>query len=151
MKFSTKARYGLRAMLELALEYKHGGPVSVKTIAERQEISEAYLEQLMSFLTRRGLAKSIRGVQGGYLLAKDPAKIKVGDVIRAVEGPIVPVECVNKEEPLDCKRWDKCVSRIVWEKVRDVVDQALDSLTLQDLCDELAIKDSSIREHLYSI
>lgn len=151
MKFSTKARYGLRAMLELALEYKQGAPVSVKNIAERQEISEAYLEQLMSFLTRRGLAKSIRGVQGGYLLAKDPARIKVGDVIRAVEGPIVPVECVNKEDPLDCKRWDKCVSRIVWEKVRDVVDQALDSLTLQDLCDELAKKDSPLHEHLYNI
>jgi len=136
MKFSTKARYGLRAMVELAMNYNQG-PLSVKIISERQEISEAYLEQLMSYLTRRGLAKSIRGVQGGYLLAKDPAKIKVGDVIRALEGPIVPVECVNKLDPMECGRADICVSKIVWEKVRDVLEEALDSLTLQDLHDEL--------------
>ncbi len=136
MKFSTKARYGLRAMVELALNYNEG-PLSVKVISERQELSEAYLEQLMSLLARRGLAKSVRGVQGGYHLAKDPDKIKVGDVIRALEGPIVPVDCVNEQDPLNCKRADICVSRIVWERVRDVLNEALDSLTLQDLCNEL--------------
>lgn len=136
MKFSTKARYGLRAMVELAL-HQNQGPLSVKIISERQEISEAYLEQLMSYLTRRGLAKSVRGVQGGYLVAKEPNKIKVGDVIRALEGPIVPVDCVSKQDPWDCKRSESCVSKIVWEKVRDVLDEALDSLTLQDLCNEL--------------
>lgn len=137
MKFSTKARYGLRAMVELALN-DNQSPLSVKLISERQEISEAYLEQLMSSLTRRGLAKSVRGVQGGYLLAKDPSKIKVGDVIRALEGPIVPVDCVSKQDPWECKRSDVCVSKIVWTKVRDVLDEALDSLTLQDLCSELS-------------
>lgn len=136
MKFSTKARYGLRAMVEIALN-KNQSPISVKIISERQEISEAYLEQIMSSLTKRGLAKSVRGVQGGYLLAKDPGKIKVGDVIRALEGPIVPVDCVSKQDPMECKRSEFCVSRIVWEKVRDVIDEALDSLTLQDLCNEL--------------
>ena len=139
MKFSTKSRYGLRAMIELAVHYNEG-PISVKAIAESQEISEAYLEQLMSVLTRRNLAKSIRGSQGGYLLSRDPAKIKVGDIIRALEGPIVPVECVNREDPIECNRFDKCVSRIVWERVRDVVDEALDSLTLQNLKDELTAK-----------
>lgn len=136
MRFSTKARYGLRAMVEISLNHNQG-PLSVKIISERQEISESYLEQIMSSLTRRGLAKSIRGVHGGYLLAKDPDKIKVGDVIRALEGPIAPVDCVSKQNPLDCKRAEFCVSKIVWEKVRDVIDEALDSLTLQDLCNEL--------------
>lgn len=136
MKFSTRARYGLRAMIELALRYNQG-PVSVKTISEQQEISEAYLEQIMSVLTRRGLAKSLRGVQGGYLLARDPSRIKVGDVIEAMEGPVVPVECVSKEDPIECARYGKCVSRIVWERVRDVVEEALDSITLQNLIDEL--------------
>lgn len=145
MKFSTKARYGVRAMIELALHYNEG-PISVKAIAESQEISEAYLEQLMSVLTRRNLTKSIRGAQGGYLLARDPAKIKVGDVIRALEGPIVPVECVNREDPIECSRFEKCVSRIIWERVRDVVDNALDSLTLQDLKNELAAREQSLKE-----
>jgi Rrf2 family protein len=140
MKFSTKARYGLRAMVELAIHYNEG-PISVKTIAENQEISEAYLEQLMSNLTRRNLAKSIRGAQGGYLISKDPAKIKVGDVIRALDGPVVPVECVNPEDPIECDRFNKCVSKIVWERVRNVVDEALDSFTLQDLKNELIAKE----------
>lgn len=136
MKFSTKARYGLRAMVELALAYNQG-PISVKNIAEHQDISEAYLEQLMSFLTNRGLAKSIRGVQGGYIITKDPSTIKVGDIIRALEGPIAPVDCVNRTDPYECDRFSKCVSRKVWERVRDVIEEALDSLTLQDLKDEL--------------
>ena len=140
MKFSTKSRYGLRAMIELALHHNEG-PVSVKTIAESQEISEAYLEQLMSNLTKSSLAKSVRGAQGGYLLSRDPSTIKVGDIIRALEGPLVPVECVNPEYPIECDRFDFCVSRIVWERVRDVVNDALDSLTLQDLKNELLERD----------
>lgn len=147
MKFSTKARYGLRAMVELALHYNHG-PISVKNIAEHQEISEAYLEHLMSLLTNRGLTKSIRGVQGGYLLARDPSKIKVGDVIRALEGPIVPVDCVNRVDPIECNRYDKCVSKIVWERVRDVMEEVLDSLTLQNLKDELLNGNQSIIEDI---
>jgi len=123
-------------MIELALHYNEG-PVSVKTIAENQGISEAYLEQLMAGLTRSNLAKSVRGAQGGYLLAKDPSMIKVGDVIRAMEGAMVPVECVHPENPFECERYEKCVSKKVWEKVRDVLNDALDSLTLQDLKNEL--------------
>lgn len=140
MKFSTKARYGLRAMIELALHYNEG-PISVKTIAEDQGISEAYLEQLMSALTRSNLAKSIRGAQGGYLISKDPAKVKVGDIIRALEGPIVPVECINPDAPIDCDRYEECVSKIVWERVRDVMNEVLDSFTLQDLKNELLAKE----------
>ena len=95
----------------------------------------------MSALTRRNLAKSVRGAQGGYLLSREPAKIKVGDIIRALEGNVVPVDCVNKEDPIDCNRFENCVSRIVWERVRDAVDKTLDSFTLQDLKDELIAKE----------
>lgn len=140
MKFSTKSRYGLRAMIELALHYTED-PISVKTIAEKQGISEAYLERLMSTLARRRLAKSIRGAQGGYLLSRDPAKVKVGEVIRALEGDIVPVDCVNKEDPAECDRFEICVSRIVWGRVQEAVNDTLDSITLQDLVDELSEKD----------
>lgn len=136
MKFSTKARYGLRAMIELALRDQED-PVSVKSIAECQDISEAYLEQLMAILSRRGLVRSIRGAQGGYLLARDPSTIRVGDVIRALDGPLVPVECVSRENPVNCKRYDHCPTRPVWERVRDVLEKSLDSLTLQDLRNQM--------------
>lgn len=150
MKFSTKARYGLRAVLELALRYGEG-PVSVKTISEHQDISEAYLEQLMSGLGKAGLVKSQRGAQGGYLLAATPEKTGVGDVIRALEGPIVPVDCVNRTAPLSCDRAEKCVSRIVWARVRDAVDQVLDSLTLADLVGEVRKKETQVRSYMYYI
>jgi Rrf2 family protein len=126
-------------MIEIALHYNQG-PISVKNIAEHQDLSEAYLEQLMAFLTKSGLAKSIRGVQGGYLLTRDPSNIKVGEIIRALEGPLIPVECVNREDPLFCARYNECVSRVVWERVRNVMEEALDSLTLQDLKEELLAK-----------
>jgi Rrf2 family protein len=142
MKFSTKARYGLRAMIELALHYNQG-PISVKNIAEHQDLSEAYLEQLMSFLTKSGLAKSIRGVQGGYLLTRAPSNIQIGEIIRALDGPLIPVECVNREDPLICDKYNECVSRIVWERVRNVLEEALDTLTLQNLKDELLNKKQS--------
>ena len=143
MKFSTKARYGLRAMIELAL-HQDQGPVPVKIIAENQEISEAYLEQIMSTLTRRGLTKSIRGIRGGYLLARNPSRIKVGDIIKALEGPVVPVDCVNREDPLECTRYDKCVSRIIWEQVRDAVEEIFGTVSLEDLKAKLMQKDISL-------
>lgn len=150
MKFSTRARYGLRAMLELALNYGKG-PVSVKTISENQEISEAYLEQLLALLGKAGLVKSVRGAQGGYLLAQEPAGIRVGDIIRALEGPIAPVDCVKRKDPLICTRAEKCVSRIVWERIRDAVDEVLDSLTLEDLRTELEKMEVKQQSYMYYI
>lgn len=141
MKFSTKAQYGLRAMIELALHYQRG-PITVKNIAEYQEISEAYLEQLMSLLIKQDLVKSLRGAQGGYILAREPAEIKVSEVINALE-PVGPVDCVKRENPAECSRFGQCVSRIVWEKVRNVIEEALDSLTLQDLRNELLSREKT--------
>lgn len=134
MKLTTKGRYGLRAMLDIATNFK-GEPIPLKEIANRQDISEHYLEQLMSNLRKNGLVNGVRGVQGGYTLAKKPSKITVGDILRALEGPIGIVECVLEEDSRECIREDICVTRIVWEKIRDSIINTVDSITLQDLCD----------------
>lgn len=135
MKLTTKGRYGLRAMLEMALSMNEG-PVVLRTIAERQGISERYLEQLLIPLKKAGLVKSIRGSQGGYVLKRDPGNITVGDIIRVLEGPIAPVECVNETDPEACNRADYCVTRKIWSEVRDSIIKVLDSHTLEDLVKE---------------
>lgn len=136
MKLSTKGEYGLRAMLELALFYDKGY-LPLKIIAEKQAISEPYLEQLFASLRKAGLVESKRGVRGGYSLAKDPKEICVGDIIRTLEGPIGPTDCVKeKNEPNVCDRAEGCVSKMVWEKVRDSLTEVLDSITLAHMCAE---------------
>lgn len=136
MRFSTRARYGLRAMLELALDYKPDKPIPLFRIAERQGISEGYLEQMMTFLRKGGLVRSVRGAQGGYLLARDPAKITAGEIVRCLEGPLSPTGCVNEGDPEHCMRADYCVARVLWERVRKSVADVLDNTTLKDLCKE---------------
>lgn len=135
MKLSTKGRYGLRAMLDMA-QNEEEGPIASHTIAQRQEISERYLEQLLIPLKQAGLVKSIRGSQGGYVLGRAPKDISVGDIIRVLEGPLAPVDCVNEVNPDECKRSDYCVTRIIWAKVRDSVAEILDSYSLEDLVKE---------------
>lgn len=123
MKISTKGRYGLTIMIELAK--KHGeGPLSLKAIAQSNDLSEHYLEQLIAPLRNAGLVKSIRGAYGGYVLGDTPAKITAGDIIRVLEGPITPVEGIEDEEP---------VKRQLWIRIRDAVKDVLDNTTLEDL------------------
>lgn len=136
MKFSTRARYGLRAMLDLALNYDPNQAIPLFQVAERQAISEGYLEQMMTFLRKGGLVRSVRGSQGGYLLAREPAKITAGEIIRCLEGPISPTGCVNEYDPEPCPRADSCVSRVLWERVRKSVTDVLDNTNLEDLCKE---------------
>lgn len=136
MKFSTRARYGLRAMLELALNYDPSQPIPLLLVAEKQGISEGYLEQMMTFLRKGGLVRSVRGSQGGYLLTREPAKIKAGEIIRCLEGPLSPTDCVNEYDPEPCPRTDICVARVLWERVRKSVADVLDNTTLEDLCKE---------------
>lgn len=135
MKLSTKGRYGVAAMYDLALHYG-SGPISLKSIANRQQISEHYLEQLIGTLRKTNFVKSVRGAQGGYTLARNPAEIIVGDIIRVMEGPTAPVDCLlGKEEHNEyCDHASYCVTRGVWAKVRDAIDNVLDSITLEDLC-----------------
>jgi len=135
MKLSTKGRYGLRAILVIA-QNQEEGPVTIQTIAQRQDLSSRYLEQLLIPLKQAGLVKSVRGSQGGYVLGRVPGKITVGDVIRVLEGPIAPVECVNELNPDDCDRADYCVTKKIWSRLRDAMVEVLDSYTLEDLMRE---------------
>ena len=135
MKLSTKGRYGVKAMFDLAQNYG-SGPIPLNTIARRNNISEHYLEQLIAVLRKAGLVKSVRGAQGGYILSKSPETITVGDIIRVLEGPIAPVDCVNEDEPEHCENADFCITRNIWAKVRDSVAQVLDSITLKDMLEE---------------
>ena len=136
MGISTKSTYGMRAMFELALYYNRG-PISVAYISEKEDISVPYLEQLLSKLRREGLVKSIRGPKGGYVLAKKPKEISVGDIVCALDGDITPVHCVaSKPLSKGCKMIDKCVTKTVWKKLKDTVDNLFDSVTLKDLCND---------------
>ncbi|MBO5649936.1 MAG: Rrf2 family transcriptional regulator [Selenomonas sp.] len=137
MKISTKGRYSVTALYELAQRYGEG-PVSLKCVAQGQGLSENYLEQLMVPLRRAGLVQSIRGAQGGYMLAKSPAEITIGSIITTVEGPIAVVDCLLAEAGAAEQMCDKacaCVTRGIWEKVCDSISQVLESITLQTLLD----------------
>ncbi|MGE5405438.1 MAG: RrF2 family transcriptional regulator [Candidatus Saccharibacteria bacterium] len=148
MKLSTKGRYGLRAMLDMAL-HQDQGPITVNSIADREGLSDRYLEQLMVPLKKVGLVKSVRGAQGGYILAKEPKDITVGDIIRALEGPVAPVDCVSEDRPEECSRSEACVTRIVWAKIRDSISEVLDSFTLEDLVIETKKRAEAIPEMYY--
>ena len=132
MRVSAKELYGLRAMSEFARHFGQG-PLSLAQVAARQEISQAYLEQIAIDLRRSGLLRSKRGAQGGYYLARAPEATTAGDVIRALEGSILPVQCMaeNKCEP--CSLEDRCSARGIWEQVRDQLVKTLDSITLAQL------------------
>lgn len=135
LKLSTKGRYGLKAMFDLAVHYGDG-PIALKSIAERQIISDHYLEQLIAILRKAGLVKSVRGAQGGYMLATDPKNITVGDIIRTLEGPLAPSDCVMEDESKACERANYCVTKGVWEKIRDSVNNVIDSITLEDMLED---------------
>lgn len=133
MKLSTRGRYGIHAMYDLALN-ADGGPQPIKALAERGGIPEAYLEQLFSVLKREKLVTSTRGAQGGYVLARKPSEITVGDVLRALEGGLSLVDCLDEEEA--CGKSCACPSRIVWQKLRDGLNAIVDGITLQDMIDD---------------
>lgn len=133
MKISTKGRYALRLMIDLA-NHDSEAPVHVKDIAERQEISIKYLEQIISVLGKAGFVKSVRGPQGGYILKKKPEEYTVGMILRVTEGSLAPVACVEEEES-DCGRKCDCVTYPLWKKIGDAVNGVIDNTTLQDLID----------------
>jgi len=130
MKLSTKGQYATRAMLDLALHFGEG-PIMVKDISRREEISERYLEQLLTPLKRAGLVRSIRGAHGGFTLAKPPSEISLIDIIHIMEGSTAPAECVDDAQI--CSRSGSCVTRGVWAEMKKATDTVLESVTLQDL------------------
>jgi Rrf2 family transcriptional regulator, cysteine metabolism repressor len=133
VKVSTKTRYGIRAAIELAQQYEKG-PIQLRIIAERQEISVKYLEQLMTVLRSAGLVRSIRGAKGGYVLARSPRQVRMNDVFHCLEGKVVDLECIDRIEA--CNRAVDCAARGLWAKVEHAVDEVLRGVTLQDLADK---------------
>jgi len=131
MKLSTKGKYGVKAMMDLAV---HNGvtPVSIKSISQRQGISEYYLEQLFAPLRRAKLITSIRGAQGGYVLAKEPKDITVLDIMNILEGPVDISDCLED----GCTNMDVCATRVLWKKIKDSIDTVMESVTLQDMLDD---------------
>lgn len=132
MKISTKGRYGLTIMMELAAGYGDG-PISLKSIAEKNNLSEHYLEQLIAPLRNAGFVKSIRGAYGGYILSKEPSEITTGDIIRILEGPISPVDFTEEDDP---------AKRNLWLRIRDSIANVMDSTTLEHLINYNEVENS---------
>ena len=131
MKISTKGRYALRLMLDLASN-DSGTPIRLKDVAKRQEISEKYLEQIISILNKAGFVRSVRGPQGGYSLSRTPADYTVGMILRLTEGSLCPVDCAAEENG-SCDREDTCVTRMLWKKLDDAISSVVDHVSLEEL------------------
>lgn len=137
MKLSTKGRYGLRAFIDIAL-YSEEEPVSLANVARRQDISISYLEQLMTKLKKANLVESVRGANGGYVLARPAKEISVGDVLRALEGELMPVDCVayGDSEKEHCAAQTCCSSWIVWKKINDSLNETVNNIYIDELVEE---------------
>ncbi len=133
MKISTKGRYALRMLLDLA-EHQHDGFIALKDIAERQNISKKYLEQIVPILNKSDVLRTNRGFQGGYRLAKTPDQYTVGEILRLTEGSLAPVACLE-HEPTECERSGECATLPVWKGLYRVINEYLDGITLQDILD----------------
>lgn len=140
MKLSTRGKYGVRAIFEIARQFG-GGPLTIREIAERQRISTSYLEQILNRLGRAGILESVRGPGGGYLLARKPEEITIGDVVRVLEGPIALSHCLEPGMEPGCYQADDCVARMVWAKVGATIESALDSISFEDLLRQYHGKD----------
>ncbi len=134
MKISTKGRYALRVMADLATT-DPDNYISIKSISKRLNISDKYLEQLISCLNKSGLVKSTRGAQGGYKLTKKPSEYTVGVILRSMEGSLAPVSCLEDEEN-QCPHCSDCISLYVWEQIYDAINNVVDKITLQDIIDQ---------------
>ena len=133
MRISTKGRYAIKLMLDLATN-DNGEPIRLKDVARRQEISEKYLEQIISSLKKAGYVKSLRGAQGGYMLAREPKTYTVGTILRLTEGSMKPVACLE-DDPNQCSRAGECVTLRLWKMLDEAIEGVLDKVTLQDLKD----------------
>ena len=149
MKLSTKGRYGLRALIDLAVHSDGGTPVSIMSISARQDLSERYLEQLMAMLKKAGIVRSIRGAGGGYVLARDTRDISVGDVLRALEGKLDPVDCAGLDPGGECRAADSCVTKYVWKRINESINRTVDEIRLDQLVAESRKKNpESVEEQL---
>ena len=149
MKLSTKGRYGLRAMVDLAV-YSKGEHVSLSSIAERQEISTNYLEQVFSILRKSGLVKSVKGAQGGYVLSEKAADIKVGRILRALEGPLTVIDQNEESSDTPQSKIQHCLKICVWDKMNESLNNMVDSITLEDLAEDYR-KKNGMHDVMYYI
>lgn len=133
MKISTKGRYAIRMMLDLAENY-NSGYISLKDIADRQEISKKYLEQIVSLLNKSKLLKTNRGFQGGYSLIKEPKEYSLGEILRITEGDLAPVACLATKDN-KCSRKNQCLTLPIWNELKKIICNYLDNITLQDILD----------------
>lgn len=133
MRLPTKARYGMRAMLDLAVNYGGNEPVLMRDIASRQDLPEKYLEQVLIPLRNTGLVRSVRGARGGYMLARDPSEITLLEIVEACIGDVTMVDCT--EDPGYCSRVDNCATSVVWKELTEAIRGSLESKTLADLVD----------------
>ena len=134
MKISTKGRYALRMLVDLA-EHKNCGFVALKDIADRQNISKKYLEQIIPIFNKSNILKTTRGSQGGYMLSRSPENYTVGEILRLTEGSLAPVDCLN-QDPMECERCGECPTLPVWQGLNRVINEYLDGITLQDILDQ---------------
>lgn len=141
MKISTKGRYALRLMLDIAM-HDDGHPVRIRDVAQRQEISDKYLEQIVSVLNKAGYVRSVRGPQGGYRLVKKPEEYTAGMILRLTEGSLAPVSCLEFEDN-DCSRQDDCVTLELWRRLDTAIKGVVDQVTLADLMEWQSRKGSS--------
>jgi len=141
MKISTKIRYGTRAMLELASHFGEG-PIELKEIAKKENISLKYLEQVIIPLRSAGLVKSVRGSKGGYSLAKSPSEIRLNDLVEILEGPINLIECLR--DPKGCQKSSFCVTRDIWKEVSEAIYQIFHSITLEEMVNRRKEKEGLI-------
>ena len=133
MKLSTKGKYGVYAMLDLAINYGKE-PISIKSISNRTKVTEYYLEQLFSPLRKANLIKSVRGAQGGYTLKRDPSEITIYDIMEVLEGPVELSECIDEDK--SCKNSDCCATRLLWKRIKDSMDSILKNTTLADMVED---------------
>ena len=134
MKISTKGRYALRMMIDLA-EHREDGYIALKDISKRQDISKKYLEQIVASFNKPDIIRANRGAQGGYKLAKAPSQYTVGEILRLTEGTLSPVDCVD-QDPVECPRSADCPTLPIWRHLSEIVNEYLDSVTLQDILDQ---------------
>ena len=134
MKISTKGRYALRMLIDLA-EHQNSGFISLKDIADRQNISKKYLEQIIPIFNKTDMLKTTRGAQGGYMLARSPEKYSVGEILRLTEGSLSPVDCAE-QDPVQCDRSADCATLPIWQGLSRLINDYLDGITLQDILDQ---------------
>jgi len=148
MKLSTRARYGLRAIVDLATYY-NTKPVMLKDIAKRENISLKYLEQIMIKLTGAGIVQGIRGLKGGFVLSKPANEITLYEIIKALEGSLSPVGCID--QPKLCKKFNDCVTKFVWQKLKNAISDVLNSITLEDIVQQKKEKNLKNKSSEYFI